>query len=477
MRRRGRITAAVLVAAALAAGGVAWRRRTSPPPSAPPPRSAAPSSRDFAAAERAAAPPLPVAPSGSAAPTSAVERLKAFTAAVARAETNAALEVDAALRNGGGAAALALIRERVFRRDGGEAERLSRAFLARLIPHCARRDGSCASAALALARELLRSPDLDPDARLQAAAGLGGVRSSKGVAYAREGQAPRFVFTPRTDDEGGEPGPYDDSLAEAARADGAAAAELLRAFEGDPSPDVRRVAALGLPQGGTPGWEAALRAATLGDPDPALRGAAFEILARAGAAGLETLARDVVRRPEQTPEAQAAALGVIARAAAADPESRRFLVRCLETGAPPDARAALTRHSIELLAGFKDPELQGGLTTLLLRHAGEDEALVDSFVEEVVARGWTAYQPLFRAIASSLAGDSEARRALEEGARKLDEAPRFVELAARARENEARVRALWSEIVAPGTSEARKAELREKIGALTRELWELQERR
>jgi hypothetical protein len=379
-----------------------------------------------------------------------------------------------ALRNGGGAAALRLIRDRVFRTPADDLERVAQAYLTRMIAHCARKDPSSVPAALALSREILKSKAVDPGCRVQAAAGLGGLSSAELGAFVQEGKPPGFYFTLKASADG-ERGPFEDSLAEAARADVAAASDLLAVFERDEVSEVRRAAAMGLPAAGPPGWENVLRSATLADQDPVLRSAAFLTLTSSGVAGLDDLARRVVTAEDQTPESQTAAIGVLTRAAAADAGTRRFLADCLNAGTPADALPALVAGAFETLEKSRAAEFQPGLASLLLRRATTDEGLVEAFVEQAVARGMTQFQPLFLAMESSLPEGSASRLALVRGARQLEDAPRFAALARRMREDEGKIRALWSEINQEATPEVRRAALREEIGLLTRKLWEKQD--
>lgn len=388
-----------------------------------------------------------------------------------RLRLRARTAVEAALRRGGGPAALELIRKEVSGKPTAVEERLRQAFLVRLIAHVAARDPSVSSEALSLSGQILSNRSGDPWARLQAAAGLGGVSSATcgGATLADGTNLINFLLDP----VGPPTNEFDASLVKELRGDPSTAGAILSALTQDPDFEVREASAWALARSGATGSAQALANAVRSEDNPTVQAACLGGLAEVRAPELPALAREVVLR-EYGEMSEEAALRALTRTAPQAPETAQFLADCLMGGKAPDALPVLAECALQVQGAAPGRALQEALTNFLLQRAASDPEVVDAFVREVVPRGMTQFLPLFSVLATSLPEGSDAREALALGARQLQNAPYYVELSGKVQESEGQIRRLWTEYSAPGTSSDRGTELRAQIATLTFQLMEFQ---
>jgi hypothetical protein len=388
-----------------------------------------------------------------------------------RLRLRARMAVEAALRSGRGPAALELIRKEASGKPTAVEDRLRQAFLIRLIAHVAARDPSVSSEALSLSGQILSNRSGDPWARLQAAAGLGGVSSANcGGATLSDGtNLIYFLLEPA----GPPTNEFDASLVKELRGDPSTAGAILSALTQDPDFDVREASAWALARSGATGSAQALANALRSDGNPTVQVACLGGLAELQAPELPALAREVVLR-EYSEMSERAALQALARTAPQAPETAQFLADCLMGGKAPDALPVLAQCALQVQAAAPGRALQEALSNFLLQRASSDPEVVDAFVREAVPRGMTQFLPLFSVLATSLPEGSDAREALALGVQQLQNAPYYVELAGKVQESEGQIRQLWTEYSAPGTSPDRGNALRAQIATLTFQLMEFQ---
>ena len=390
-----------------------------------------------------------------------------------RLRFRAKFDIDSALRRGNGAAALQLIRKELSVKPATDEQRLRQAFLSRLIAHVAGSDPSVASEALTLSGRILSDRSMDPWARLQAAAGLGGVSSATfgGARFADGEFMLHFILTP---DPGGRATiEYEASLVKELRGDSSTAGLILTALTQDPDDEIREVCAWALARSGATGSVQALVNGVRTEDTPSVQAACLGGLAELRSPELTALAKEVVLR-ELSQVSEDAALRALTRAAPQAPETARFLADCLMTGKAPDALPVLAQCALQVQAAAPDRALQEALSNFLLQRAASDPEVVDPFVREAVSRGMTQFLPLFSVLATSLPEGSDAREQLALGAQQLQNAPYYVQLAGKMQESEGQIRQRWTEYSAAGTSPERRDALRAQIATLTFELMELQ---
>ena len=401
-----------------------------------------------------------------------LDRFKAFRGRAERIRSSTAEELRQVILARGGLVALAQIRERLLKPTEGLESGVRKAILARLIPFVAAQDPSAGPAALSLSAELLQAAGLDNWARFQVLCGLGGVPSM----YMTVGGLPdgpmvyAFLTGDRVDSQAG---PYEASLGEALRSNPAILAMVTGVLASDPSFQSRAVASRLLGEWGGPEAGAAIARSVLSDGSDQVRGSGLEALARLKSPEFLALVQKVVLQ-DPSPGVHSTALANLPAAVPFDAPVRDFLIGCLTTGKPEGALPALAGAAFDYLSAGKAQELQPGLTAFFVHHASEAE-VVEGFAERAVERGMTQFLPVFQALVSTLPADSDSREALDRSIRQLQEAPRYVALAKRIREESEAVRLLWVEVNRPGVPPSRREELVEKIGAMTVDLWKLQD--
>jgi hypothetical protein len=454
-------------------GWLAWRNRTGPDPGAPSLSSLRSSSRPSSPDDTPGVSRTPEGLPRSGGSLGPREKTGRFLQTAQDLRLRAKMAVELALQRGRGPAALQLIREEMSRKPATVEDRLRQAFLARLIAHVADRDPSGLSEALHLSGQILSNRSMDPWARLQVAAGLGGLSSANFGCASLPGGEPllNFILTPHL---AGQPTTeFDASLVKEVRRDPSSCAAILTALTQDPDDEVRVVSAWALSRSGAPGSVQALAAAIRSDEKPAVQAACLGGLAELQAPELPALAKEVVLR-ERSDISEEAALRVLTRTAPQAPDTAQFLADCLMSGKAPDALPVLAECGLQVQAAAPGRALQEALSNFLLQRAASDPEVVSPFVREAVSRGMTQFLPLFNVLATSLPEGSDAREELALGARQLQNAPYYVELAGRIQESEGEIRRLWTEYSAPGTTPDRGAALRAQIATLTFHLMELQ---